>query len=72
MSREPLDYENPKHRVNEPPQVSWPRRVSYSLMGIALVCVLVALAWPERRSELFAAAIAFAIGGVASYFPHAG
>ena len=72
MSKEPLDYENSSHGVNGPPQVSWPKIVSYSLLGIDLVYALVAQAWPERRSELFAAAIAFGLTGVVSYFPYAG
>jgi len=37
---------------------------------MGLVCGLVAMVWPQRRSELISAAISLGIAGVIIYFPY--
>ena len=70
MSKPPLDYRSAAEGDDEGPTVRWQTIVSCSLLVIGLVCGLVALVWPQRRSELVSAAITLGIGGVIIYFPY--
>jgi len=73
MSKQPLDYrgvtggEDPAPQV---PRVRWQTVVSCSLLGTGLACGVGALAWPQRRTELVAAALSLGISGVCIYFPY--
>jgi hypothetical protein len=70
MGKQPLDYQNAMRDRNPTPQVRWQTIVACSLLGLALLCVLAALVWPQRRPELISAAITLGIGGVIIYFPY--
>jgi len=72
MSPQPLDYENPSRVGNPTPQVRWRKTVSFWLLGLAVLCALVALVWPELRRELFIAAITLGGTSVVIYFPYTG
>ena len=47
----------------------WQTIASCSLLGMGIVCGLVAVVWVQRRSELVSAAISLGIAGVIIYFP---
>ena len=70
MSKPPLDYQGVSQGDDAKPQVRWQTVVSFSLLGMGLLCGLVALVWPHRRHELVSAAIALVIAGVTIYFPY--
>ena len=70
MSKQPLDYQNVTPGAN--PQVKWRTIVSCSLLGLALLFALMAVVWPQRRWELFSAAISLGVTGVIVYFPYTG
>jgi hypothetical protein len=70
MNKPPLDYRAPTPNDEAGPQVRWQTIVSFSLLGIGLVCGLVAVVWPLRRHELVSAAISLGIAGVIIYFPY--
>ena len=70
MSRPPLEYRGTAQGDGARPQVRWQTIVSGSLLGMGLVCGLLALVWPQRRSELISTAISLGIAGVIIYFPY--
>jgi hypothetical protein len=70
MKKHPLDYHTVTRSENSPPQVRFQTIVSFSLLGLAVLCALVALLWHQRRSELFAAAISLAGAGVIIHLPY--
>ena len=70
MSKPPLEYRSATGGDEARPRVRWQTVVSCSLLGMGLLCGLVALVWAQRRVELVSAAISLGIGGVAIYFPY--
>jgi hypothetical protein len=70
MSEPPLDYRNGTQRDDARPQVRWQTIVSCSLLGMGIVCGLVAVVLPQRRPELISAAITLGIAGTIIYFPY--
>lgn len=68
MTKQPLDYQGVTQRNDARPRVRWQTVISCSLLGAGLVCGLVALVWPLRRSELVSAALSLGIAGVLMYF----
>jgi hypothetical protein len=70
MSKPPLDYRSATQGDDAGPRVRWQTVVSCSLLGMGLLCGLVALVWAQRRQELVSAAISLGIGGVIIYFPY--
>jgi hypothetical protein len=70
MKKQPLDYRSVTRGDPPPPRVRFQTIVSCSLLGFAVLCALVALAWRERRSELFAAAISLAGAAAIIHLPY--
>ena len=70
MSKPPLDYRSATRDDDAKPQLRWQTVVSCSLLGMGLLCGLLALVWTQRRQELVSAAISLGIGGVIIYFPY--
>ena len=70
MSKPPLDYRNTTEGDGARPQVRWQTIVSCSLLGMGIVCGLVAVVLPQRRPELISAAITLGIAGAIIYFPY--
>ena len=69
MGKPPLDYRGTTEG-DDAKHVRWQTVVSCSLLGMGLVCGLVALVWPQRRHELIGAALSLGIAGVIIYFPY--
>ena len=69
MSKPPLDYRGASQGDDAGPRVRWQTIASCSLLGMGILCGLVAVVWVQRRSELVSAAISLGIAGVIIYFP---
>jgi hypothetical protein len=70
MGKVPLDYRGDSEGDDAGPRVRWQTIVSSSLVGMGVVCGLVAVVWAQRRVELISAAISLGVGGVIVYFPY--
>ena len=70
MKKQRLDYESVTRSENPTSQVSFQKIVSCSLLGLAILCTLVALVWSQRRWELFAAGISFGFTGLIIHIPY--
>ena len=71
MKKEPLDYQSVTTRREDPtPRVRFQTIVSCSLLGLAIVCALVALVWTHRRSEFLAATISLGAAGAIVHLPY--
>jgi hypothetical protein len=70
MKKQRLEYESMTGRENPAPRVRFQTIVSCALLGVALLCAVLAMAWTHRRSELFAAAISLGAGAAIVHAPY--
>ena len=70
MKKQPLDYQSGTRGEDRAPQVGLQTIISCSLLGLAVVCGVVALVWAQRRFELLAAAASLGFTGVIIHIPY--
>jgi hypothetical protein len=69
MKKQPLEYRSVTRGDELKPQVRFQTIVSCALLALGGLCALLALVWPHRRSELFAAGISLAASGLVVLLP---